>query len=50
MQYKMVQCPVESTKIDFFFLYKKTTKCYKVDACGIFIPCLEGFATVRDLN
>jgi len=33
-----------------FFLIQKTTRCYKVNAGGIFIPCLEGFATVRDLN
>jgi len=28
---------------------RKTTKCYKVDAGGMFNPCLEGLATVRNL-
>ncbi|KAL6448882.1 hypothetical protein ACFW04_000553 [Cataglyphis niger] len=28
-----------------FFLIQKTTKCYKVDAAGMFSPCFEGLAT-----
>jgi len=46
---KWYNAPLKVQKL-IFFLLQKTTRCYKVDACGIFIPCLEGFATVRDLN
>lgn len=27
---------------------RKTIKSYKVDAAGLFSPCLEGFTTVRN--
>ncbi|XP_011861308.1 PREDICTED: odorant receptor 63a-like [Vollenhovia emeryi] len=32
------------------FLIQKTTKCYKVDAGGMFSPCLEGLATALSMS
>ncbi|XP_025074006.1 uncharacterized protein LOC112552607 [Pogonomyrmex barbatus] len=36
--------PLKTQKL-MLFLIQKTTKCYKVDAGGMFSPCLEGLAT-----
>ncbi|KAL0126376.1 hypothetical protein PUN28_005044 [Cardiocondyla obscurior] len=36
--------PLKTQKLILFVL-QKTTKCYKVDAGGMFVPCLEGLAT-----
>ncbi|KAL0126378.1 hypothetical protein PUN28_005046 [Cardiocondyla obscurior] len=36
--------PIKTQKLILFIL-QKTTKCYKVDAAGMFIACLEGLAT-----
>ncbi|XP_039311425.1 uncharacterized protein LOC120359112 [Solenopsis invicta] len=36
--------PIKIQKL-ILFLIQKTTKCYKVDAGGMFSPCLEGLAT-----
>ncbi|XP_025072945.1 uncharacterized protein LOC105422388 [Pogonomyrmex barbatus] len=36
--------PLKTQKL-ILFLIQKTTKCYKVDAGGMFNPCLEGLAT-----
>jgi len=44
-----IKCFIKNTKIDIFFI-QKTTKCYKVDAGGMFSPCLEGLATVRHVT
>jgi len=41
--------PLKTQKL-ILFLIQKTTKCYKVDAGGMFNPCLEGLATVRNLT
>ncbi|XP_070511445.1 uncharacterized protein [Cardiocondyla obscurior] len=41
--------PIKTQKLILFIL-QKTTKCYKVDAAGMFIACLEGLATVRNLD
>lgn len=44
---KWYNAPLQTQKL-IFFLIQKTTKCYKVDACGMFTPCFEGLATVRN--
>ncbi|XP_072744254.1 uncharacterized protein [Anoplolepis gracilipes] len=41
---KWYNAPLETQKL-IFFLIQKTTKCYKVDAGGMFSPCFEGLAT-----
>lgn len=45
---KWYNAPLKTQKL-IFFLIQKTTKCYKVDAGGMFSPCFEGLATVRNL-
>ncbi|XP_025074021.1 uncharacterized protein LOC112552618 [Pogonomyrmex barbatus] len=41
---KWYNAPLKTQKL-LLFLIQKTTKCYKVDAGGMFSPCLEGLAT-----
>ncbi|XP_039311348.1 uncharacterized protein LOC120359096 isoform X2 [Solenopsis invicta] len=41
--------PVKTQKLILFML-QKTTKCYKVDAGGMFNPCLEGLATSLSMS
>ncbi|XP_029673530.1 uncharacterized protein LOC115241742 [Formica exsecta] len=41
---KWYNAPLKTQKL-IFFLIQKTTKCYKVDAGGMFSPCFEGLAT-----
>lgn len=45
---KWYDAPLKTQKL-IFFLIQKTTKCYKIDAGGMFNPCLEGLATVGGL-
>ncbi|XP_011685470.1 PREDICTED: odorant receptor 63a-like [Wasmannia auropunctata] len=40
--------PLKTQKL-ILFLLRKTTICYKVDAGGMFNPCLEGLATIKVL-
>lgn len=39
--------PLKAQKL-ILFLLQKTTKSYRVDAGGMFSPCLEGLVGVRD--
>ncbi|XP_025263501.1 odorant receptor 63a-like [Camponotus floridanus] len=41
---KWYNAPLKTQKL-ILFLIQKTTKCYKVDAGGMFSPCFEGLAT-----
>ncbi|XP_039311606.1 uncharacterized protein LOC113003316 [Solenopsis invicta] len=41
--------PIKIQKL-ILFLIQKTTKCYKVDAGGMFSPCLEGLATCLSMT
>ncbi|XP_077258685.1 uncharacterized protein LOC143895456 isoform X3 [Temnothorax americanus] len=41
--------PLKTQKL-ILFLMQKTTKCYKVDAGGMFDPCLEGLATSLSMS
>lgn len=44
---KWYNAPLKIQKF-ILFLIRKTIKSYKVDAVGLFSPCLEGLATVRN--
>ncbi|KAF3054374.1 Odorant receptor 313 [Nylanderia fulva] len=46
---KWYDAPLKIQKL-IFFLIQKTTKCYKVDAGGMFNPCFEGLATVFSMT
>ncbi|XP_039311112.1 uncharacterized protein LOC113003323 isoform X6 [Solenopsis invicta] len=45
---KWYNAPIKTQKL-ILFLMQKTTKCYKVDAGGMFSPCLEGLARLMKL-
>ncbi|XP_036138648.1 uncharacterized protein LOC118644353 [Monomorium pharaonis] len=45
---KWYNAPLKIQKL-IFFLIRKGTKSYKVDAAGLFSPCLEGLATALSL-
>ncbi|XP_071567605.1 uncharacterized protein [Temnothorax nylanderi] len=46
---KWYNAPLKTQKL-IFFLIQKTTKCYRVDAGGMFSPCLEGLATSLSIS